>query len=133
MKAKSILTVILVLVFSVATAAHFWRGATLAEKDVEKRWGRAEFDADKFKNGDKKIRASMASVILKNKKLFIGKFVLDLRKELGDPDGFYFRDVFPAYMIQEIEDGNSESWQIVFLLNKERKVDDVIIHKNCCD
>ena len=48
-------------------------------------------------------------------------------------EDFYFSDVFPAYMIQRSQEDRDEAWQIVFLLNNERKVEDIIVHKNCCD
>jgi len=92
-----------------------------------------ELNTNKFKTGDEKVRASMAYSILKNQKALRGKFVVDLRNDFGRPDGFYFSDVFPAYMIQRGHGDQDESWQLVFLPNKERKVEDIIVHKNCCD
>lgn len=114
-------------------AGHFWRGTTIGLSEVGKRWGTGEFDATQFKSGGEKLRSTMAHAILKSKKVFVGTHVLDLRKQLGDPDGFYFTDVVPAYLIQRAKADGQESWQIVFLLNKQRTVEDIIVHKNCCD
>ena len=61
---------------------------------------------------------------------FRGMKTPEVRAELGDPDGFYFRDSFPAYIIDE---GTQEGFQIVFLLNNQFKVSNVIVHKNCCE
>jgi hypothetical protein len=36
-------------------------------------------------------------------------------------------------MIHRGQSVNEESWQIVFLLDKERRVNDVIVHQNCCN
>ncbi len=70
---------------------------------------------------------------VKNQKKFHGRFVTDIRNDFGTPDGFYFSDVFPAYLIQRAETRDQEAWQIVFLLDSDRKVKKVILHKNCCD
>ena len=133
MKLKNIFLSLTLAVCSAFAMKHFWRGATLSEAEVAKRWGTSELNTNKFKTGDEKVRASMAYSILKNQKALRGKFVVDLRNDFGRPDGFYFSDVFPAYMIQRGQGDQDESWQLVFLPNKERKVEDIIVHKNCCD
>lgn len=130
---KSIALIIGVLFATALSAKHFWRGAVLSPSKVSEKWGQTSFGSKSFKEGDEKVRASMAYSILKNKKDFIGKSVADIREQFGTADGFYFADVFPAYMIQRGKSSSEESWQIVFLLDKERRVDDVIVHKNCCD
>nr|AIA17298.1 hypothetical protein [uncultured bacterium] len=118
------------VVSAVASVKHFWRGPTMSQAEVAKRWGESPFVAEKFKAGDMKTKASMASSILKNKKQFLGKDTIELRKELGDPDGFYFRDSFPAYLIH-LGDGKKDyAWQIVFLLDNDFKVGEVIVHRN---
>lgn len=114
-------------------AKHFWRGKTLSAQEVSRQWGTTPFDEAKFKEGDEKVRAAMAYSILTKKREFIGKSVLEIREQLGSPDGYYFSDVFPAYLIHRGKGANEDSWQIVFLLTNERRVDDVIVHKNCCD
>lgn len=72
----------------------------------------------------------MAYSILRNEKKYIGKSVIDIHKEFGQPDGFYFSDIIPAYLIQIAKTKNEEAWQIVFLLDHNRKVTKVIVHKN---
>lgn len=59
--------------------------------------------------------------------------VLEVRQHLGAPDGLYFSDVFPAYMIHRGRGATEDSWQIVFLLTNDRRVEDIVVHKNCCD
>ncbi len=125
--------ILLVGSFSMARAAsHFWTGTVLSATQVAQRWGQQSFDSVKFRSGDERVRAAMAYSILTNKNKFRGRPALELKKELGDPDGFYFSDVLPAYLIQRAKSANGESWQIVFLLTKDRTVDEVIVHKNCC-
>jgi hypothetical protein len=130
---KLLLIVITTLALTAFAADHFWRGKTLSADEVGKRWGKTELNIEKFQKGDEKVRAAMAYSLLKNQGQYKGKFVLDIRKDFGSPDGFYFSDVFPAYLIQRAHSQNEEAWQIVFLLDKDRKVQKVIVHKNCCD
>lgn len=52
---------------------------------------------------------------------------------LGDHDGYYFSDMFPAYMIHRGKTREEKSWQIVFLLDRKQRVSEVVVHKNCCD
>ena len=72
----------------------------------------------------------MAYSLLKSGDHFRGMKTAQIRAELGNPDGFYFRDSFPAYIIDETE---NDTWQIVFLLNNKFKVSNIIVHRNCCD
>ena len=74
----------------------------------------------------------MAYSIIKDSKL-LGKSVKFIRENLGDPDGFYFIDSYPAYIIQQGKNHEEETWQIVFKLNEKYNVREIIVHKNCCD
>lgn len=119
---------------AIAGVRMFWRGETLADSKVCERWGDTPFDAKKFKDSEsEQIRAKMACSLLKNQKTFIGKDRSDIRKELGDFDGFYFSDMFPAYMIHSATTRTEDSWQIVFLIDRKEAVSKVVVHKNCCD
>ncbi len=120
-------------VISVGTLAKsFWKGTTLSAPEVKKRWGSEKLDFSKFKNGSTKDKSSMAYAII-NDKTLIGKPIEFVRENLGSPDGFYFIDIYPAYIIQEGGNHNEETWQIVFKLNSKYQVKEVFIHKNCCD
>lgn len=121
------------LLTSGVVAKHFWRGETMATKNVCKNWGEAPFQVDRFRLEDEVVRAKMACSLLKNQKLFIGKDRAQIRNELGDHDGFYFSDMFPAYMIQSAKSKGEDSWQLVFLIDRKEKVSEIIVHKNCCD
>lgn len=104
----------------------------MSPSNVEKTWGNASFDAKKFREGDIKTRAQMAKSLLTSKK-YLGKTTAEVRAELGNWDGYYFTDMFPAYLIQEGDGKNRDSWQIVFLLDRKYRVAELIVHKNCCD
>lgn len=116
-----------------ATVKHFWRGETLSKAQVTERWGDTAFDAEKFKNGNEAIRSKMAASLLRNPAAFTGLDALDIRKTLGNFDGFYFRDNFPTYIIHTETDNSDSTWQLVFLLDNKFKVSSIIVHKNCCD
>lgn len=131
-KPPFILFLSLVLItMSYAFAQHFWRGELMPLKKVEEKWGQAEFFAEKFKLASPVEKAKMAYSLIKNKK-YIGKSVLEIRQELGDPDGYYFSDIYPAYIITDSPNKGDDVWQIVFLLDKNKKISEVVVHKNCC-
>jgi len=101
--------------------------------EVCSTWGEQKFEIEKFKLGTESERAKMACDLLKNQKQFKGFNLLKLRATLGSHDGFYFTDMFPAYMIHSGSSKNEDSWQIVFLLDINKAVDEVVVHKNCCN
>lgn len=111
---------------------HFWSGTTMSTSDVKKKWGTLQFEEKKFQKGDSALRAQMTYSILQNSKQYLGKSVVDIRKALGPHDGFYYKDVFPAYLIHIGKNKKEETWQIVFELDSKRNVIDIFVHKNCC-
>lgn len=132
-KSGLIVVSIVVLAFcGLAVAKHFWRGKTMSVPAVEKTWGHDPFDACRFREGDAKTRSKMAKSMMSSKQ-FIGKSSEEIRKELGSWDGYYFPDMFPAYIIQDGRIEKGDTWQIVFLLDQHQKVTEVIVHKNCCE
>lgn len=114
-------------------AKHFWRGETLSARQVKEKWGDASFQADTFRAGSEETRAKMAYDLMKNSKKFIGKDRAEIRAILGDFDGFYFSDMFPTYIIATAKKAGDSTWQIVFILDRNEKVSEIIVHKNCCD
>lgn len=126
---------VLILLFSCGTLALnqiFMKGKTLTPEEVSQRWGNEKYDAQKFRDGDPKIKAKMSYSILTDKTL-IGKSYTDIRNLFGPPDGFYFIDTYPAYIIQDGKNRDEEAWQIVFRIGNGYKVRDIIVHKNCCE
>jgi hypothetical protein len=114
-----------------ATAKHFWRGDTMSAKQAEKKWGTSPFDAEKFKNS-RENRAKMTASALRSKSL-IGKDRVQIREALGAHDGYYFTDMYPAYIVSDESKTGGDTWQLVYLLDGDYKVKEVILHKNCCD
>ena len=133
---KKIIFILLVSFISfgiVAKTKNFWRGEFLPTEKVCDKWGKMAFDGEKFKSASESDRAKMACDLIKNQKKFLNKDRAEIRKLLGDYDGFYFSDMFPSYMIETAKADGQDSWQIVFLLNKKEAVKDIVVHKNCCD
>lgn len=124
-------TFFILVFFSAGYAQHFWRGEEMPFARIEKKWGHSDFSADEFKTGDKPVRASMAYSLIKQKK-YIGKSILDIRAALGDFDGYYLSDAYPAYLLNEPQKKGDDVWQLVFLLDKNKRISSVIVHKNCC-
>ena len=133
MKKNIFLLVASLALFSTFSVAQLIKGKTLSEKQVQKRWGNKPFVESEFKTTSTEKKSEMTYQILLNKKKYIGVDVDEIRKTFGQPDGFYFIDTYPAYIIQEGKTQTDETWQIVFMLNGQYKVRDVIVHKNCCD
>lgn len=133
---KKIIVLLLVLTTFVTTwsfAKHFWRGEVINSAEVKKRWGKTPLDETKFKAGNSSVRAPMAFALMKTAKSYVGKDRTEIEQKFGRPDGFYFSDMFPAYMIQRGKEVGEDSWQIVFLLDREQKVSEIVVHKNCCE
>lgn len=101
-------------------------------KDVEARWGKKKFSAEKFKIAKIEERAQMAADLIKNRKLFIGKSAGEVISQMGPNTGYFFTDQLPAYTIYEGWKKNENTWQIIFLLGLNGKIKDIRMHRNCC-
>lgn len=133
---KAVLVVLFVVLgagLSLALGTSKARGVTLSEEKVKAKWGNTQFDPQGFREGAMEARSKMAASLLRNKGQFIGKYRSEIRKVLGDYSGFYVSGMYPTYLIQETSDKSTEAWQVVFLLDAQSKVSDIVVHKNCCD
>ena len=125
-------------VISIITAAacfatySFWKGKTMTATEVKKKWGSERIDYKKFKMSTYEIKSKMAFLILTDKKL-INKTYEEIREIFGPNDGYYFTDTTPAYIVQIGKDASEDTWQLVFKMNNDYKVSEVIMHKNCCE
>ncbi|MCO5113476.1 MAG: hypothetical protein M9899_04810 [Bdellovibrionaceae bacterium] len=74
----------------------------------------------------------MAVDIIK-RQLYVGEDMLQVRKELGTPDSYFFSDTIYAYKIMAFPGKNKENWHLVFIPDEKlEKVKEVKIHKKCC-
>jgi hypothetical protein len=104
----------------------------MTAQQAQKKFGSEPFSAEKFKNGDRKVRGQMAADLVL-KKSFVGRPLKSVAQLLGTPDGYFENKGVPAYIISPDID-KKDVWQLVFLPDKDwKKVDEVKIHKNCCD
>lgn len=131
MKKILISIIVVVIIFSYVYAKHVLKGDVLPATLVSEKWGKSDFDLEKFKLNKPGDRAKMAYAMITNKK-FLGRSPIDVKKELGQASGYYFSDSYLTYLIPENQPKENEIWQIVFLLSKERTISEVIVHKNCC-
>jgi hypothetical protein len=130
MEVRKIIFILIVSLFTSSSLAKAPAREYMSPSQAETRWGKAPFDVKKFKSGNEATRASMVVSLIVSK-AFIGKPFKDIRKELGDPDGYFENKAIPAYLLSTKE---KDIWQVIFLPDdKWEKVDEVRIHKNCCD
>ena len=130
MKKFSRILCLILFITGNAFAQGFWFGKTMTATAAEAKWGQEEFNVPRFKDAALTERGKMASALLRKKATWIGKSFHDVQSELGSPDGHYFSDMIPAYLIQVAETSQGETWQIVFLPDNNYKIKDVIIHRN---
>lgn len=122
-----------VIAFSaVIYAQSFWGGKTMSPGAVKAKWGSGQFDLKKFKDETYLTKSKMAYSIMTDKTL-IGKTYEEIREIFGQNDGFYFIDTYPTYIVQRGKNHSEETWQLVFRMDREYKVRDIIMHKNCCE
>ncbi len=101
-------------------------------EQARKKFGSQPLEPEKFKKGDRKTRGEMAADLVQKRSL-IGKPLKSIQQLLGAPDGYFENKGIPAYIISP-ETNKRDTWQLVFFPDKDWKmVDEVKIHKNCCD
>ena len=106
----------------------------LSTYEVCRRWGERPLDIAAFRaaEGDESTRAAMACSLLRTQDDYVGMHRLEIRPLFGDPDGYYYTELQPAYLIETAKSMDENSWQIVFLIDRDDKVRKVVVHKNCC-
>lgn len=127
----AILGTALLIGFTVYASSYF-AADFMDTSNAENKWGVLNLNAEQFKSGDLSKRAPMAVDIVK-RSLYVGKSRKDVRRELGDPDSYFFSDTIYAYKIMPFPGENKENWHLIFIPDdKLEKIKDVRIHKKCC-
>ncbi len=104
----------------------------MSVESAEKKWGQKAFDAIKFQNAPMSERAGMAVDLIK-KKTYLNQPLERVIKEMGPRSGYFISERIPTYFVVEGWEKNENSWQLVFLPDRNGNiVEDVRIHKNCC-
>lgn len=126
---KKIKTCLFMMSLLIATTSCFSEvSKPMNIKKAEKIWGKEKFDIKKFQKGDYKTRSKMA-VDLITSKYYEGKPFSDVKKELGNFDGYFENDAVPAYLLTD--KNGKVIWQLVFIPDdKWEKVRNVEIRKN---
>lgn len=123
---------IFIFVGTAFTAYAFFKDVVMSAAEVKAKWGSEKADYKKFKDSSYENKSKMAYSIMTDKSL-IGKSYEEIREIFGSNDGHYFNDTTPAYIIKEGKNHSEDTWQIVFKMNNEYKVREIIMHKNCCN
>ncbi len=112
--------------------AQYYAADFINASKAEKKWGVKKLDKILFRTIDSSQRASMAVDIIK-RQLYVGEDMLQVRKELGTPDSYFFSDTIYVYKIMAFPGKNKENWHLVFIPDEKlEKVKEVKIHKKCC-
>lgn len=103
--------------------------------EVCQRWGDMPLDVAAFRSAedDEPVRAAMTCSLLKNQDDYAGLHVSEIRSLFGDDTGYFWNEVQPTYLIEIAKTKEENTWQIVFLHDRERRVTKIVVHKNCCE
>lgn len=113
-------------------AEPYFQSEFMKIPEAEKKWGTMPLNTAQFKSGDLLKRAPMAVDIVK-RSLYVGKSRKSVRKELGDPDSYFFSDTIYAYKIMPFPGKDKEIWHLVFIPDEKlEKIKEIKIHKKCC-
>ena len=106
----------------------------LSVSEVCRRWGERPLDIAAFRSAeeDEAARAAMACSLLRTQDDYVGMYLLEIRPLFGDPDGYYYTETQPAYLIETAKTMDEDSWQIVFLMDRDWNLRKIVVHKNCC-
>ncbi len=117
-----------------AGAWHFLGRDFLSVSEVCRRWGERPLDVAAFRSWEwgELTRAAMACSLLKNQDDYVGMDGSEIMTLFGEPSGYYYSETHPAYMIVVAKTRGQDAWQIVFLMDDDWKVSEVVVHKNCC-
>ena len=63
---------------------------------------------------------------------YVGMHRLEIGPLFGDFTGYYFSEMVPTYLIEVAKTKADDTWQIVFLFDRDQKVTKIVVHKNCC-
>ena len=106
----------------------------LSAGETCRRWGERPLEVTTFRASeeDKPTRAAMACSLLRTQDDYVGMHRREILPLFGSPDGYYYTEMQPTYLIEVAKTEAQDTWQIVFLIDRDRKVREVVVHKNCC-
>ena len=97
-------------------------------------WTSRPLDIAVFRSSEEEMstRAAKACTFLKSQNDYIGMHQLEIRPLFGDHASYFDTEFVTAYLMEVAETEAPDSWQVVFPLNRDRKLADVVVPKNCC-
>ncbi len=106
----------------------------LSARETCRRWGERPLDVATFRASeeDKSTRAAMACSLLRTQDDYVGMNRREILALFGNPDGYYYTEMQPTYLVEVAKTESQDTWQIVFLIDRDRKVYEAVVHKNCC-
>ena len=107
----------------------------MSVSEVCQRWGDGPLDLAAFRSAedDESVRAAMACSLLTNQDDYVGMHVSEIGPLFGEYTGYFFSEAQPTYLIEIAKTKAEDSWQILFLHNRDRKITRIVVHKNCCN
>ena len=131
---RQISLVILITITSLLARAgvNYVDNKTMSASEVKLKWGSDVSNYKLFKSSSYKEKAKQAYSIMTDPNL-IGKSYEEIRSLFGENDGYFFSDTIPTYIIQRGKNHDEETWQLVFRMDRQNKLKEVFMHKNCCD
>lgn len=117
-----------------AGAGHTLNREFLSVREVCQRWGNRPLDIEAFRSAedDEPVRAAMACSLLKNQADYVGMHRLEIGLLFGEFTGYYHTEMQPTYLIERARTKAENTWQIVFLVDRDGKATAIVVHKNCC-
>ena len=85
--------ILLLYIFSILTI-YIFRWYTPSITTIKNKWGYNEFYTERFRIGSRQIRASMVADLLQRKSELTNLNVVDIKKQLGPPDGYFINAGF---------------------------------------
>ena len=106
----------------------------LSASETCRRWGEHPLDVATFRASeeDKSTRAAMACSLLKSQDDYVGMHRQEVLALFGMPDGYHYTETQPTYLIEVAKTEEQDTWQIVFLIDHDRRISEIVVHKNCC-
>ena len=103
----------------------------LSVAEVCGRWGERPLDVTAFRSAedDESTRAAMACSILRNRHEYVGAHRSEILKLFGHSTGYYYGDMTPAYLVEDAKTRAQESLEIVFRIDRDRKVSEIFVRR----